>query len=121
MSGGAIFNVTGGKLSDKAEEARKQVEKEEKTINKICLYLEQLNVAANRFYETLRCVKQMYDETIAKMKYIVYDLEKTDWNMFDEREKMQVQNAVLLVQLLYKMCQVSLVNKAENERWYEFS
>lgn len=115
LVGGAIFNVTGGKLSDKAEEARKQVEKEEKTINKICLYLEQLNVAANRFYETLRCVKQMYDETIAKMKYIVYDLEKTDWNMFDEREKMQVQNAVLLVQLLYKMCQVSLVNKAENE------
>ena len=115
LVGGAIFNVTGGKLSDKAEEARKQVEKEEKTINKICLYLEQLNVAANRFYETLRGVKQMYDETIAKMKYIVYDLEKTDWNMFDEREKMQVQNAVLLVQLLYKMCQVSLVNKAENE------
>lgn len=115
LVGGAIFNVTGGKLSDKAEEARKQVEKEEKTINKICLYLAQLNVAANRFYETLRCVKQMYDETIAKMKYIVYDLEKTDWNMFDEREKMQVQNAVLLVQLLYKMCQVSLVNKAENE------
>lgn len=115
LVGGAIFNVTGGKLSDKAEEARKQVEKEEKTINKICLYLEQLNVAANRFYETLRCVKQMYDETIAKMKYIVYDLEKTDWNMFDEREKMQVQNAVLLVQLLYKMCQISLVNKAENE------
>lgn len=76
LVGGAIFNVTGGKLSDKAEEARKQVEKEEKAINKICLYLEQLNVAANRFYETLRCVKQMYDETIAKMKYIVYDLEK---------------------------------------------
>ena len=115
LVGGAIFNVTGGKLSDKAEEARKQVEKEEKTINKICLYLEQLNVAANRFYETLRCVKQMYDETIAKMKYIVYDLEKTDWNMFDEREKMQVQNAVLLVQLLYKMCQVSLVNKANED------
>lgn len=115
LVGGAIFNVTGGKLSDKAEEARKQVEKEEKTINEICIYLEQLDVAANRFYETLRRVKRIYDETLVRLKYIVYDLEKTDWNMFDEQEKLQVQNAVLLVQLLYKMCQVSLVNKAEDE------
>lgn len=115
LVGGAIFSVTGGKLSDKADEARKQVEKEEQTVNQICIYLEQLDVAANRFYETLRRVKKIYDEILVRLKYIVYDLGKTDWNMFEEQEKLQVQNAVLLVQLLYKMCQVSLVNKAENE------
>lgn len=35
--------------------------------------------------------------------------------IFSSEERIATQNAVLLVGLLYKMCQVNLVNKAKNE------
>jgi len=47
--------------------------------------------------------------------YSVNNLHKTDWNDFSSEERIATQNAILLVGLLYKMCQVNLVNKAKNE------
>ena len=41
--------------------------------------------------------------------------EKTEWSEFTEKEKKMTKNAVLLVGLLYKVCQVNLVLKSENE------
>ena len=49
------------------------------------------------------------------MSYIVNKIHKTDWNEFIPEEKMAVENTILLVGLLYKMCQVSLVSKSNNE------
>ena len=40
---------------------------------------------------------------------------KTDWNLFTKEEKIATENTVLLVGLLYKMCQVNIVEKAKNE------
>lgn len=37
----------------------------------------------------------------------------TDWNSFTTREKRLVENTVLLVNLLHKMCNVKLVEKTE--------
>lgn len=42
-------------------------------------------------------------------------LNKRNWNEFSEQEKLATENSVLLVGLLYKMCQISLVKKAEKE------
>lgn len=41
--------------------------------------------------------------------------ERTDWQQYNDREKRLVQNTVMLVGLLYKMCKLQLVTPAKTE------
>ena len=50
-----------------------------------------------------------------KINYIVTTLGHTDWNRFTKKEKKITENTVLIVGLLYNMCKVELVLKAEKE------
>ena len=115
LVGGVIFNFTGCKLSDKADEAYRQMKEAEKKINTACKYLTDLKKTAQKYYTTLEAVNKKYSDTFAYVSYVVNVLNKTDWFEFSENEKTATENTVLLVGLLYKMCQVSLVNKAEND------
>lgn len=115
LVGGAIFNFTGNKLSDKADEAYRQMKKAEDTINKACAYLNDLEYTANKYSRSLTVVREKYLENFSFMDCVVNKRNKTDWTTFTEREKKVVENTVLLVGLLYKMCQVSLVIKSEDE------
>lgn len=116
LVGGVIFNLTGGKLSDKADEAWAQMKKAEKTIDAACTYLNDLKSAAIKYTKSLTTVRDKYKDKFACVFYIVNNLHKTDWNDFSEEERVAIQNTVLLVGLLYKMCQVSLVNKAATDK-----
>ncbi len=115
LVGGMIFNVTGSKLSDQADEAYRQMKKAEENINKIVEYLNNLQKTASSYIDTLRKVKYEYYENFNMVSYTVNSIGKTDWNSFTYKEKKQTENAVLLVGLLYKMCEVNLVLKAESE------
>ncbi len=115
LVGGVIFNATGSKLSDQADEAWDEMKKAEKKINEICNYLDDLKCYAKRYEETLITVKNKYKEKFRNVHYTVNILHKTDWNKFSEEEKNQVQVTVSLVGLLYKMCKVSLVKKAKDD------
>lgn len=115
LVGGIIFNVTGEKLSDKADDNYRQVKKEEETLNKIRAYLIELQGTAEKYMVSLNMVKEKYIENYSYVSFVVNNLYKTDWTEFSEGEKIATQNTILLVGLLYKMCQVSLVIKAENE------
>ncbi len=115
LVGGVIFSVAGGKLSDRADEAYQQVKKAEDTINKACSYLMELENTAKSYSVSLTKVREKYLESFNYISYVVNKLHKVDWNEFTEQERVATENAVLLVGLLYKMCQVSLVNKAKNE------
>lgn len=115
LVGGMIFNFTGSKLSDKADEAWSQMRKAEKTINKACDYLNDLQSAAIKYMDTITVVYDKYKDSFKCVSYTVNNLLKTDWNDFTEAEKIATQNVVLLVGLLYKMCQVSLVNKTDDD------
>ncbi|MFB2515998.1 hypothetical protein [Lysinibacillus sp. OTC-L20] len=115
LVGGVIFSVTGGKLSDKADEAYSQMKKAEETINKACRYLEELKVTADKYSASITKVRDKYLETFNYVSYVVNTLHKVDWHDFTEEEQLATQNSVLLVGLLYNMCKVSLVNKSENE------
>ena len=115
LVGGIIFNFTGGKLSDKADEAWEQMKKAEGQINAACGFLYDLNGNAKQYIDTLTSVKEKYEEIYNYLSYIVNKQGKTDWLTFTDSEKLATQNAVLLVGLLYKMCQVNLVNKASSE------
>ena len=116
LVGGVIFNITVSKLSDKADEAWAQMRKAEKTINTACAYLNDLKSAATKYTVSLETTRKKYKEIFEPVSYAVNSLGKTKWTDFSEEEKTATQTAVCLVGLLYKMCQVSLVNKASEEK-----
>ena len=116
LVGGIIFNVTGGKLSDKADEAYRQMEEAEAKMKKICTYLNKLKTAAGKYLSALEKVHEKYLECFQIVSETVNERQKIDWNEFSDTEKTATQNTVLLVGLLYKMCQVSLVEKAEGKK-----
>lgn len=114
LVGGIVFNITGGKLSDKADEAWTQMKEAEKKINTICNYLVDLRSTSNRYYETLSTVNDIYERHLNELKSIVAMLGHTDWSSFTPEEKILTENTVLLVGLLYNMCKVELVLKSRN-------
>lgn len=115
LVGGIIFNLTGKKLSNKADEAYYQMKSAEDTINKICRYLTDLESLAKSYSSALVTVREKYNDNYKFISYVVNKMNKYDWNEFSDDEKLALENTVLLVGLLYKMCQVNLVIKAKNE------
>ena len=109
LVGGVIFNVTGSKLSDKADEALEQAHETEKEVNSICKYLDELRWVSQEYEKTLKVVNAAYQRRVKALDFIVNFSEKTKWSEFTEKEKNTTENAVLLVGLLFKMCQISLV------------
>lgn len=115
LVGGIIFNATGSKLSDKADEAYYQAIRTEEEVDKIVTYLEELSKAASGFEDSLIKVEEQYRKRLKSLDYVVCISKKTRWKDFTKKEKKMVENTSLLVGLLYKMCQVQLVLKSEQE------
>lgn len=63
LVGGIIFNITGSKLSDKADEAWYQMLKAEEKIKKICAYLSELRKYSESYYNTLSLTYGIYENT----------------------------------------------------------
>lgn len=115
LVGGMIFNFTGGKLSEKADEMENQVNQEEKKINEIVPYLQNLREISGKFYNTISIVNTLYQKHLSNLNYIVDIQGRTDWNSYTYEEQNGIENTVLLVGLLYKMCQTELVIQSKNE------
>ncbi len=115
LVGGIIFNVTGSSLSDKADTAWAEMKTAEEKINKSCLFLHDLSDLSKKYLNTLQVVDREYKRHFLRLKKTIYKDYKLDWNEFTDEEKLNTENTVLLVGLLYNMCRVSLVKKAEKE------
>ena len=115
LVGGAIFNATGSKLSTQADKAWSEMKKAEKTMNKIDSYLGQLKNIADRYRGAMKQVQRKYQDYYCQVSEIVNNQQKLNWNDFTKEEKLATQNAILLVGLLYKMCQVKLVEQSKNQ------
>ena len=87
----------------------------EKEINKICAYLNELNMVATRYHGVMQTVDGVYRRHLNALDAIININKKVDWLEFTPQERLVTQNTVLLVQLLYKMCQVKVVLKADAE------
>ena len=109
-----IFNVTGSKLSDKADEAYNQAKRTETEVNKIVGYFNELTSAAKPFKTSLTEIENHYRKRLATLDHVVNFSEKVQWSDFTEKEKQMTENLVLLVGLLYKMCKTSLVLKDQD-------
>lgn len=117
LVGGVIFNVTGSKLSDKADEALEQATKTKEEVKKIVEYLNSLSSSAKQFKNVLTSIDMKYRNHVDTLHYIVNFSGQTDWSNFSEKEKQLTENTVLLVGLLYNMCKTKLVlkNNSENQ------
>lgn len=113
LVGGVIFNIVGGSLSDKADEAWAQMLKAENEVNEICSYLNELYCVAMNFNNSLITVNACYQRHFEKLKRIVVEKRKVFWDDFTEEERTITENTVLLVGLLFKMCKTKLVFKDE--------
>lgn len=116
LVGGVIFNMVGSSLSDKADEAYWQARKTEKEVEESCQYLSKLGSYADRFRRSLFIVEHCYRGHLEKLDRIVMKDGKNQWSAFTAEEKKITENLVLLVGLLYKMCQVKLLLEEENEK-----
>ncbi len=114
LVGGVIFNITGSKLSDKANEAYEQAKNTEKEVNKIVKYLNELCSSAGKFKTSLNLVEEQYRKRLATLDHVINFSEKYHWSEFTVKEKEMTENTVLLVGLLYKMCRVNLVLKDQD-------
>lgn len=115
MVGGILFSLKGKSMSDKADATYEEMKKAEKTIEAICNYLSELQDVAEEYISSLKRIKDLYYKWFAWLSFTVNQGNKTDWNLFTKEEKIATENTVLLVGLLYKMCQVNIVEKAKNE------
>ena len=107
LVGGIIFNVTGSKLSDKADEVYVQAKRTEGEVNTIVAYFDELTEVATAFKESLTKVEGVYRKYLDIIDHIVNYNEKTSWEDFTDKEKKATENSVLLVGLMYTMCQVT--------------
>ena len=115
LVGGIIFNVTGKKLSEKADEAWDQMLRAEKKIEEICEYLDSLQGQAYLYYHSLSASNEIYQKYLRTLDSMVNTLDRTDYRTYSEKEKIILENTVLLVTLLYEMCKVKLVLQSEDD------
>lgn len=118
LVGGVIFSLVGSNISGKADKAFSQMLENEKVINKICSFLESLNVTAKNYLTDLNKANNVYKEQFTLMQHIV-DMNiaadgSVDWRQLREEEKTTINNVVMLVGLLYYMCKVQLVKQTES-------
>lgn len=115
LVGGIIFSITGEAISQKAGDALKQAEENREKIEKVCVYLRQLYSAGESFYNTLDSLNKAYEKHLKILDVLVNFSQKTDYSEYSDKEKIMLENTVLFVALLYKLCQVNLVIRSEGE------
>ncbi|MDO5537330.1 MAG: hypothetical protein Q4F72_07370 [Desulfovibrionaceae bacterium] len=108
LVGGAIFALSGSKLSEKADEAMKQARECERQAAAACARLKDIEKTGELFYQDLRHVDTVYTRHLESLDNVISVQGKTDWNDFTPEEQRMTENTVLLVHLLYSMCKVEL-------------
>ena len=116
LIGGVIFNVTGSKVSEKAEDALDEVLRADTEGRKVVRFLSRLGEAAEEYETAIDDASEKYYEHLNNLNETVIVNGKTDWNDFTDEEMQNTENTVLLVNLLYHMCKVNLVNKGKTEK-----
>lgn len=115
LVGGIIFNFTGSKMSDKADDAYRQAKKAQEDAERIINYLNELNDTAKDFYEALNGTAVVYEDLLMALDRLINRQHKVKWVEYSNSEKMLVQNSALIVGVLYKVCQTKIVKENKNK------
>ena len=117
LVGGVVLCVKGVRLSKNATKNMREAIQLKKDVEKICAYHSQLRNSAGMLYQSMLEVRQQYLSHLSALKALVS--QKTDFKEYTKEERLLVRNSILLVSLMYDMCKVTLVQKAENENSVE--
>lgn len=110
LLGGVILCAMGAKMMGRAAEKVKQAKKIEEDVDKILLYYKKLDKVARKFHKAFLMVQEPYNKRLRKVQKII--ARKTDWEKFSKAERREAENAILLAQLLCRMCAVNLKKAA---------
>lgn len=115
LVGGMAFNRQGSEKIDEADKVWRDMKSAEEKINEICNYLEELEKVAGTYRASLEKAYRIYEKVFQGVSVAVNEFGIVDYIDFSEEEKIAMQNSILLVGLLYKMCKVNLVMKADEK------
>lgn len=115
LVGGVVFNVSGSKMSEKADKAYCEAKEIEKKADEAVEYLNKLYKTAKILEDSFINIRTEYKKRIKILKEIVYEQGKNEWNEFNEEEKLITNNLVSLVQLLFNMCKIKLILNENKE------
>lgn len=113
LIGAIIFEITNNVYEKKVDKIEEQVHKNAERTNKVCTFLTELRMVAEKYDEVLTQLHSLYDKQIDKMKEVIS--RGTNWEMFTNADQLIINNMVLLVGAIYGMCKVPLVRKVASE------
>ena len=88
-------------------EQAKQIEAD---VEKIIAFYGELEKVVEKYNDVFSDVRKPYEKQLKKMHKILD--RKNNWESFSQREKTIVENAVMLAQLLCRMCALNLTLEA---------
>lgn len=113
MVGGLFINHAGNKAQENVKEARAEYEKARVLIEQATKILSGIETAAQKYTKVLKDISIRYFDLLEWLSIIVND--KTSWYEFSEEEQNKIEQLVLLVTVLYRMCAVQFLLKKENK------
>ncbi len=115
LIGGLIFGIAGKSLSSKAEDAVRQEKNAERHIDRIITHLHNLGAYAAKYRVQMESINRIYQRHLGVLDEMINVRGKRNWNEFTAEEKKIIENCVLLVTVLYNMCNVQFVLREEGK------
>ena len=107
--GGIGLLIAGGHIKKKAIANHKQAKQLAQDVEAIIKKYDELAYAATLLEKHISAVYAQYEKQMVKMKDILS--RKTVWNAMNKRERTTIENVILLVSMLFKLCKIELIVK----------
>ena len=110
---GFMLDSKGDKALEQACEAEQEAEKVIGKIDEGLTLLRKLERLGDRFWSELRKTQRLYEDKVTRLEALI--LGKNDYTLFDDEEKLLLDNNIMLVKLLKDMTLVDLMEKNGEE------
>ena len=107
LIGGIGLLVAGGHIKKKAIENNKQAKQLVKDVDTIVKQYDELAEVAEMLEKHISAVYAQYDRHLVRMKTILS--KKTYWSDMSNKEHIVIENCILLVGMLFKLCKIELI------------
>ena len=109
LIGGIGLLIAGGHIKKKAIENKKQAKQLAKDVDAIVKQYDELAEAASLLEQHISAVYAQYEKHLTKMKKIL--AKKTSWSDMSGKDHTVIENTILLVGMLFKLCKIELIVK----------
>lgn len=109
LIGGIGLLIAGGRIKKKAIENKKQAKQLAQDVDAIVKQYDELAEAASLLEQHISAVYAQYEKHLTKMKKIL--ATKTAWRDMNGKEHKIIENTILLVGMLFKLCKIELIVK----------